>query len=143
LKELQSDLKLAQIERDRHFIKAPSAGIVLSVDGAVGALVGPTSQLGEFAAESPTEAVTEIDELYADQVQLNQAAFIRKQGAQDTLALGRVVEVAPSLRQKSLFSDEVGKLEDRRVREVKIRLNEGQDNVLYGQRVECVIILKK
>lgn len=143
LTELKTDLLLAQIALEKHFIKAPANGIILEVNTALGAEAGPGISLGSFAAESPMDAVTEIDELFADKVKLDQFAFIRKQGASDTLAEGRVVEVAPSLRQKSLFSDEVGKLEDRRVREVKVRLTKGQEKLLYGQRVECVIDVRK
>jgi multidrug resistance efflux pump len=139
LGELQANLRLAQVNRDRHFIKAPAPGIMTSVDGAVGEYASPAVSLGEFAPESPTVAVTEIDELFAAKVQLNQAAIIRLQGSQDTLAKGEVVALSPALRQKSLFSDEVGQLEDRRVREVKVRLTSGADKVMFGQRVECLI----
>lgn len=142
LAELRSDLRLATIERDKYFVKAPANGTILQVDGVLGATVGPAVSLANFAAESPTDAVAEIDELFADLVRLNQPAYIRKQGASDSIATGIVIAVAPALRQKSLFSEEIGKLEDRRVREVRVRLLSGQEKVLYGQRVECVIDVK-
>ena len=44
------------------------------------------------------------------------------------------------MRRKSIFSDEVGDLQDRRVREVRITLDPGTD-ILFGSRVECVILL--
>lgn len=142
LEQLKADQQLAQIELDKHFIKAPADGLILDVPVAVGATVNSSVTLAEFAADSPTDAVAEIDELFADRLQLNLPAYVRRQGRLDTLALGRVIELAPALSQKSLFSDEIGKLEDRRVRKVRVRLTEGAENLLYGQRVECVITLK-
>lgn len=143
LSELKANLDAAQIELKKYFIQSLTSGKTVSVTVALGQMVGPTTPLGEFVPNTPIDAVTEIDELFADKVRLNQLAYIRKQGAFDTLALGYVVQIAPSLQQKSLFSDEVGKLEDRRVRELKIRLTKGHENVIYGQRVECVINIKK
>jgi hypothetical protein len=105
-------------------------------------MVGQKVSLAEFAPESPTSVLTEIDELFAARVKLNQPAFIRLLGGRDTIAFGRVISLSPSLNRKSLFSEEIGKLEDRRVRKVRIRLEEGQQNVLYGQRVECLINVK-
>ncbi|RME96047.1 MAG: biotin/lipoyl-binding protein [Bacteroidetes bacterium] len=142
LEQLRADQHLAKIELDKHFIKAPAAGLILDVPLAVGASVNSSTVLAEFAAESPTDAVAEIDELFADRLQLNLPAYVRRQGRLDTLASGYVVELAPALSQKSLFSDELGQLEDRRVRKVRVRLTEGEENLLYGQRVECVISLK-
>ena len=46
---------------------------------------------------------------------------------------------ADFLKRKSLFEDETTQ-EDRRVREVRIRLNPGA-NVLINSRVDCIILL--
>jgi len=82
----------------------------------------------------------EVDELFADRVAVGQAAGIRRQGGSEILATGKVVSVAPDLKQKSLFSDEIGKLEDRRVREVRIRLDPPAGSpLLLGARVECIL----
>jgi hypothetical protein len=49
-----------------------------------------------------------------------------------------VVLASPYLRKKSLFADKAGDLEDRRVREVRVQLDQ-PEKVLLGARVECVI----
>jgi len=54
---------------------------------------------------------------------------------------GKVILAAPYLRKKSLFSDKVDNLEDRRVREVRVQLD-STETLLIGSRVECIIELK-
>jgi multidrug resistance efflux pump len=142
LDELAAKIRMEEIAKKQYFVKAPSNGIILDLNAAKGLMVGQKVSLAEFAPESPTSVLTEIDELFAARVKLNQPAFIRLLGGRDTIAFGRVISLSPSLNRKSLFSEEIGKLEDRRVRKVRIRLEEGQQNVLYGQRVECLINVK-
>ncbi len=72
---------------------------------------------------------------------MGQLAIIRQPGSDRELARGVVFYAAPSLKKKSLFSDDAGNLEDRRVREVRIRVTSGQP-LLYNSRVECVIDTK-
>lgn len=139
LTEYESELSLARAEYDRRVYRAPSDGTLLALDLSVGTLVQPAQSFGEFAPESHLIALSEVDELFAGNVRVGQPAFVRAQGAVDTLAVGEVSYVGASLRQKSLFADEVGKLEDRRVREVKIRLKP-VTALLYGSRVESVIL---
>jgi len=49
-----------------------------------------------------------------------------------------VILASPYLRKKSLFADNSANLEDRRVREVRVQLD-NPENVLIGARVECII----
>lgn len=142
LKQSSAGLELAQAEYDRRFIKASAEGQVLSLDIAVGSLLSPDKAFGTFAPAGPLLARCEIDELYAGEVRAGQKAYVRVPGMIDPLANGKVTFAGPSLRRKSLFSDAVGDLEDRRVREVWITLDPGAW-ILYGSRVECVIRLKE
>jgi hypothetical protein len=75
-----------------------------------------------------------------NKLQLGQQAIIRTQGTDDQLAKGEVVYLSPYLKKKSLFSDDSANMEDRRVREVRIRLT-GAANLLINSRVEAVIDL--
>ena len=138
VKQIQADQKLAQAELDKRFIVAPTQGQILSLDVAIGTFVSSGDPVGSFAPKSPLCARCEIDELFAEYVKEGQKAFIRYPGIVDPITEGTVAFAGPYLRKKSLFADEVGDLEDRRVREVVIRL--GPDaSILYGSRVECVI----
>ncbi len=135
-------LKLAQKELSRKSIKALTNGQILSMDITVGSFLSSGRAFGTFAPQSPLIARCEIDELFADQIKVGQEAHIRKQGETKVLAEGKVSFVGPYLRRKSIFSDEVDELVDRRVREVEISLEEGAD-LLIGSRIECVIELKE
>jgi multidrug efflux pump subunit AcrA (membrane-fusion protein) len=142
LKQNQADLNLAEAQLLQKKIIAPADGQVLSLDVTVGSAVSPGKSIGDFAPKSPLTAWCEIDELFATKVKLEQKAFIRPEGLDDTLAVGTVSFVGPYLRKKSIFSDDVGVLEDRRTREVRIRITP-DTLILLGQRVECVIFTDK
>lgn len=140
--ELNAATILLRAQAENTKIRVLQAGTVLSVEVPLGTMVNTNTLLANFAPESPMAVVTEVDELFADKVKVGQKAEIRAQGGKETLATATVIFAAPFLRQKSLFSDEVGKLEDRRVREVKVRINNTKTDLLFGARVECVIYLK-
>jgi len=139
IQELEADLHYYQSLANRKTIKAPSDGILLSLDVLKGnALSQQVTAIGDFAPAGNLLTVIEIDELFAQKIKIGQAAYVRNQGETDTLALGKVVFVAPYLKKKSLFSDKVGDPEDRRIREVHVELN-SDSNILIGSRVEAVI----
>lgn len=142
LKQYQAAYQLAQAELNRKFICAPIDGQVLSLDVTIGSLISTGQSFGTFAPKSALSAWCEIDELFAPSVQVNQNAYVRSQGMADTLAWGKVSFVGPHLRKKSIFADDVGVLEDRRVREVRILLDPKAE-ILYGTRVECVIFVNR
>lgn len=139
---LRADQNVAEVERNRREILSVADGKMLSVDITLGSYVSTQTPLGDFAPTSPTNVVAEIDELFANKVAIGQTAKIRLQGSADVITEGKVIDVSAYLKQKSLFSEEIGKLEDRRVREVRVRLENPPASLLYGTRVECVIQLK-
>jgi multidrug resistance efflux pump len=142
VKEFQADQRLAQAELEKRFLVAPTDGQILSLDVTIGSYVSAGSQIGTFAPKSPLCARCEIDELFAEYVKKGQKAINRYPGMTESVVEGTVTFAGPYLRKKSLFSDDVGDLEDRRVREIVIRLAPDA-SVLYGSRVECVIQIKQ
>jgi multidrug efflux pump subunit AcrA (membrane-fusion protein) len=142
LKQAQADQRLSQAEYDRRFLKARSDGQILSLDITVGSLISPEKPFGTFAPKSALIARVEIDEMFAGLIQPGQKAYIRAPGMTEALGQGKVTFAGPSLRKKSLFSDDVGSLEDRRVREIWITLDPGS-RILFGTRVEGVVLLKE
>jgi len=141
LVELNSDVEYYQTLLDKKTVKAPLDGKILSVDTKLGATVTTSTNLSDFAPEGPVMAITEIDELFANQIKIGQLAYVRAQGDSVVLAKGKVILAAPYLRKKSLFSDKADNLEDRRVREVRVQLD-STETLLIGSRVECIIELK-
>ncbi len=142
LKQSRADLRYAQAVLAQRSIKSLSAGQVLSLDVTLGSLVSPGQSFGTFAPDSPLIARCEVDEMFAAEVKIGLRGFVRNQGQTEPLAWGKVAFVGPGLRKKSLFSDEVGDLEDRRVREVWIALDAGA-GLLLGSRVEGVVLLEE
>ena len=139
--ELQADVNYYQSLLNRKQIRASADGIILSIDAKMGNYVSTATVLGEFAPEGGLVAITEIDELFADRLKVGQRATIRPQGDSTILAHGDVFIISPYLKKKSLFSDNASNLEDRRVREVRVKINP-EAKLLIGSRVECVIELK-
>lgn len=133
----RSALVLAQAQLGLRTIRAPVEGVVYFVgvdEGTV--LTGFQSVTAvEMAALGALRVVAEIDELFAGRVRPGQRASIVDPGTGRAVASGPVVFVAPSLRRKSLLDDAGGTFEDRRVREVRVRVDDGAA-LLPGARVE-------
>lgn len=140
LNEISADAKVTAVDIERRKVKAPADGIVLTMDLTEGSAATTELPLLDFAPHSPLTVLCEVDELWANRISLGQSATIRTQGMDDELAAGEVVYLSPYLKKKSLFSDDSSNMEDRRVREVRIRLR-GQTNLLINSRVEAVINL--
>lgn len=135
----RADIQYANTVADLKTVKAPANGTLLSLDAKVGQYLTSNQSIGDFAPAGPLVAVTEIDELFALRVKVGQKAYVRPQGSSERLTTGTVVLASPYLRKKSLFSDNAANLEDRRVREVRVQLDD-PSTVLIGARVECVIM---
>lgn len=139
--ELSAELHYRQLERSKKTLRAPLSGRFLSCEVKSGNFLVASAPLGDFAVDGPQVAITEVDELFAMRVREGLPAYIRPQGRREILSRGKVVFVGPYLKKKSLFSDRADNLEDRRVREVRVEL-EDSGKTLIGSRVECVITLK-
>lgn len=136
--EIMKEKDLAQAELNQRFIKSPGAGRLISMSAVPGTSVEPQVALAEFAPAGQLIARAEVDELFADKIKVGQSALIRQIGAQEHITTGKVIYAASALKRKSLFSEKAGDQEDRRVREVKIELDDPK-SLLINARVECVI----
>jgi multidrug efflux pump subunit AcrA (membrane-fusion protein) len=141
LAELRADARVTGAEIGRKVLKAPTDGTLLKLSPNVGSAVAVGTSVGDFAPKGAMTVLCEVDELFVNNVAVGQKATIRRQGSTETIADGVVTAIGPYLKKKSLFSDEAGALEDRRVREVRVRLNSAE-NLLLNSRVECVIAVK-
>ncbi|MGA0557113.1 HlyD family secretion protein [Larkinella sp. VNQ87] len=141
IRELKADIQYASTVAGQKTVTAPENGTLLSLDAKVGQYLSNNQSIGDFAPAGPLIALTEIDELFALRVKVGQKAYVRPQGSNERLTTGTVVLASPYLRKKSLFADNAANLEDRRVREVRVQLDE-PDKVIIGARVECLISVK-
>ena len=140
LGEVETERNYSQKLLDKKNIYAPADGMVLSWDSKLGQAVSVGAKLGDFAPAGDLIATTEVDELFAIKVKKGQRVQINIQGTKEKLSSGTVVYCAPFLSKKSIFNDRADNLEDRRVREVRVRIDQ-PEAVLIGSRVECVINL--
>jgi HlyD family secretion protein len=141
VQELESDIAYYRTVVGRKRVNAPMAGKILNVLVKTGEFVDNATVIAEFAPAGATIAKTEVDELFAEKVHLGQKATILSQTTGETLAEGTVSYAADYLKAKSLFKDQATELEDRRVREVHVKLISGKIP-LFGSRVDCLIFLK-
>ena len=140
--ESKTQVSTAEVQLQQKFIKAPISGILLELNIQPGNYINSSQIFGQLKPEGKTIAVCEIDELFADKIKIGQIAIIRNFGSSETLSTGKVYFTSSFLKKKSLFTDQSGEKEDRRVREIKILLNR-PDNILLNSRIECVINTKK
>jgi multidrug resistance efflux pump len=138
LLELQAALKTSQIEREQMFIKSPIKGRILELSSFVGSFVSNQQSFAQISPEGNKIAICEIDELNADKIAVGQVASIRSSGSTQKLASAKIFFAASFLKKKSLFTDQAGEKEDRRVRTIKLKLD-SSSNLLINSRIECVI----
>jgi multidrug efflux pump subunit AcrA (membrane-fusion protein) len=140
VKEVGAETNYLNQLKDKKRIYAPEDGMMLYWDVKVGQAVAAGTKLGDFAPDGNLIAITEVDELYAMKVKVGQKVNVNMQGTTNLLTKGTVTYCASYLSKKSIFSDRADNLEDRRVREVHVRVNNPKA-VLIGSRVECIILL--
>ena len=139
--EINADIKYYQTLLSKKAVHAPNSGTLLSLNVHQGEFLSTNQGIGDFAPNGPTIALTEIDELFATKIKVGQKAFVKNQGSQEVVSRGTVILTSPYLRKKSLFSENSNNLEDRRVREVRVQLDD-PSKVILGARMECWINTK-
>jgi multidrug efflux pump subunit AcrA (membrane-fusion protein) len=138
LNETKAALHVAQLERDQKIICSPVNGRILELTVITGGSVDTQESLAQISPEGKTIAVCEIDEMYAEKIAVGQKGWIRNVGSIDTLSTGTVFLTFSFLKKKSLFTDQSGEKEDRRVRTIKMMLDH-PEKLLLNARIECVI----
>ncbi|MEO6916554.1 MAG: HlyD family efflux transporter periplasmic adaptor subunit [Chitinophagaceae bacterium] len=141
-KETNAQVAVAEAQLQQKFVRAPVNGILLELNTQAGNSVDSKQVIAQLKPEGRTIAVCEIDELFADKVKAGQSAIIRNFGALDTISTGTVYFVSAFLKKKSLFTEQAGETQDRRVREIKIGLD-NTTNLLLNARIECVVFVSK
>ena len=138
LTEAEAALNVARIERDQKIIKSPVKGRIMELTVLRGSSVTTQNSIAQISPVGKTIAVCEIDEMYAGKIWIGQKGWIRNVGSVDTLTTGVVYFAYSFLKKKSLFTDQSGEKEDRRVRTIKMMLDR-PEKLLLNARVECVV----
>jgi len=140
IQESGAQVTTAQVSAGKYTVRAPQDGLVLVVTARAGATVSPGTSFAQLAPAGRLTALCEVDELYADQIRDGQKAWITYRGYPDTVSTATVIYTAPYLKRKSLFSDQVGEKEDRRVREVRLLLD--KQDLLINRQIEGHVITR-
>jgi len=140
IEELENQVQQLESSRTDKFIKAPNDGILLSLNAEIGKAVEAYASIGQFAADEPLVIHGEVDELFADKIKAGQTVTIHLIGSNERIASGKVISLSPILQDKSLFYDEPGERNDRRVRRFKASLNK-ETSLLINKKVTCIIEL--
>lgn len=140
-----SELKIQQATRVYDFEKtkfyAPLDGMLLDLVPKVGEALNLHQQYGRISPNKPLVVLVEIDELFADYLILGQTCIIKLQGSSEVAATGEIIRISPDLKKKSLFSDGGTDLEDRRIREIEVSINETYKTLFIESKVECSVQL--
>jgi multidrug resistance efflux pump len=140
VRELQADIAYYRTVLAQKRVVAPVAGKLLDVPVLPGDFLSNETVVAEMAPTGALIAKTEVDEIFAQKVKTGQKAEIRSQTTGEKIGAGEVCFAAEYLKAKSLFKDQSTEQEDRRVREVHIKLDPGSAP-LIGSRVDCVIFI--
>jgi len=142
LNETKAALHAAIVEKDQKIISSPINGKLLELTSLMGGFINSQQPFAQISSQGKTIAICEIDELYADKITVGQKGWIRNVGSTDTLSIGTVYFTSSFLKKKSLFTDQPGEKEDRRVRTIKILLDQSA-KLLLNSRIECLVDISK
>ena len=140
--ELNANINLAKTKLAQRQIKSPVTGKVLEWKIRPGEGIMGQQIIAQIAPAGNKIVECEIDEALADKVAIDQVASVKYLGQSETIATGKVFFISDYLRKKSLFSEQSGEAEDRRVRVVKVML-QNADKILLNSKVETIIAVKK
>lgn len=116
-----ANLQQAKTNLNQVYIKSPIAGQIIKIHTRVGEKIGDAG-LVELAQTNDMIAVAEVYQTDIDKVKLGQKAVITSQAFPGQLK-GNVSQIGLQVNRQNVFSSQPGENLDRRVIEVKIRLN--------------------
>ncbi|MDD2590705.1 MAG: HlyD family efflux transporter periplasmic adaptor subunit [Fermentimonas sp.] len=137
LSELRNQRALRVNDLEKTQFRSPIDGTLLDISPLEGEAVSMHQQYGRLSPDKPLVVMVEIDELFADKLEMGQACQINLHGDSEVAATGKISRISPDLKKKSLFSDSGTDLEDRRVREIEVSLDEINKTLFIESKVEC------
>ncbi|WP_197091589.1 HlyD family secretion protein [Sphingobacterium endophyticum] len=135
-----------QIEKSQQTLNdlkvvAVKNGIISELNAEVGQSVISNDNLGTMVENHHYLIEAEVDELFADSVQVGQIVEMNMVGKTAVISKGKIIYVSPTLVNKSILFETANEAEDRRVRRIKIE-PDNSSNLLINAKVECRIKIK-
>ncbi|MGN0002110.1 MAG: efflux RND transporter periplasmic adaptor subunit [Sphingobacterium composti] len=122
-------------------IRASESGIITDLTAKLGQNIGSAEELGKIITVENPIIEAEVDELFAGDIRVGQKVSIFPIGRQDTIATGTVFYANPILSNKSILYETANEGEDRRVRKIKVRLDQSNNLIING-KVDCSIRIR-
>lgn len=121
-------------------VTALKKGIISELNVQLGQTVNSTDDLGKIVNNQNIIIEAEVDELFADSVDVGQLVDINLVGKTAVIGKGKIIYVSPTLMNKSILFETSNEAEDRRVRRVRIE-PDSNSSLLINSKVECRIKL--
>ncbi|MGL4292885.1 MAG: HlyD family secretion protein [Bacteroidales bacterium] len=138
LEELGRMKEQDQTQLSKRTLYSPHDGLILELPVKKGEYLKGGSTAAQLQPFGKIVVLCEIDELFAPQIKEGQRAFLISSASLDTIGSGEVVFASKYLKKKSLFYEQAGESEDRRVMEIKI-LPDSILPVLLNSKIECSV----
>lgn len=143
IKEQEQYLQIqkTQNQENNFSIKALKSGIIMDLTAKVGQNISKANELGKIVNVSKPIVEAEVDELFAQDVKIGQSVTILPVGRNDNPTSGRIFYISPILSNKSILYETANEGEDRRVRKIKIQVNNNNE-LPINAKVDCTIKVK-
>lgn len=137
-KEQRIQIEKSQQALNDFRVVALKNGIISDLNAEVGQSVISNDNLGTMVENHNYLIEAEVDELFADSVQVGQIVEMNMVGKTAVISKGKIIYVSPTLANKSIIFETANEAEDRRVRRIKIE-PDNSSNLLINAKVECKI----
>lgn len=139
--ELMTQLSIAKQDLENRVLKAPADGVMLNMNIHIGEALNALTSYATFAPIEPMVVHGEADEMFANRLKIGQRVKIHLLGNAEQVTTGKITTISVGLSNKSLFSDEPGEQQDRRVRRFKVLLD-STNRLLINTKVSCDILIQ-
>lgn len=139
--EKQIQINKAQNTIGDYSVKASANGVITDLTARLGQSISSAEELGKIINIENPIVEAEVDELFAGDIKVGQKVFVFPVGRKDTIATGEVYYANQILSNKSILYETANESEDRRVRKIKVKLNQSS-NLIINAKVDCSIRIR-
>jgi multidrug efflux pump subunit AcrA (membrane-fusion protein) len=120
---------------------ASANGVITDFTARLGQSIGSAEELGKIINIENPIIEAEVDELFAGDIKIGQKVYVFPIGRKDTIATGVVFYANRILSNKSILYETANEGEDRRVRKIKVKLDQN-NGLIINAKVDCSIRIR-
>jgi len=132
VREAEEAVKLAELEHDYSYLRAPMAGVITSIPVKLGETVSKGSLVAELIAMESLYIEAFVDEADVDRVRLGQEVYVTMDAYPNRKLKGKVYMISPVV---------LGAKQETRTFEVRTRMAEGGVELKPGMSADIEIIV--